>query len=243
MKNSVDLSDFVPIPDFPNYLINKDGQVYTKNYKRLMRPHLSSAGYRTLTLCKNGKKHQRPLHRLLAMIFIPNPDGYEVVRHLNDVSDDNRLENLAWGTHQDNCLDKVRNGKIPTENKKLWALGEKDVLKIYKSNETHEVLAEKFGVSLTTIHRIKAKKFYKDFLSKYKPPKRKREGRFWMAKLTKEQVVDIFFDTRYHEEIAKDYPVSRKAIGNIKNRIHYKHFTENLGEPGVSKYGKRKPKQ
>lgn len=243
MKNEIDLTGFVLIPGFSNYLINKDGRVYTKNYNKIMIPHISNRGYKTLTLCKNGEKHQRSLHRLLAMVFIPNPNNYPLVRHLNDKKGDNRIENLAWGTHLDNFFDKKKNGGVPTENRKIWALKEKDVLSIYKSNETHMVLAEKFGVSVTTIHRVKTKKFYKDFLSKYKPPKREREGKFWRAKLTEKQVIAIFYDTRCQEIIAKDYPVERKTISNIKNKKHYKHITENLEEPGRSKYGKRKSKK
>ena len=68
---------------------------------------------------------------------------------------------------------------------------------IYNSNETNEVLAEKFGVSNATIHRIKTKKFYKDFLGKHKSPERDREGKFWPAKLTKEQVI-VFTKTTEH---------------------------------------------
>lgn len=39
----------------------------------------------------------------------PRPEGM-VARHLNDVPDDNRLENLAWGTQGQNREDSVRNG-------------------------------------------------------------------------------------------------------------------------------------
>ena len=37
------------------------------------------------------------------------PEGLEI-RHLNDDKDDNRLENLAFGTSSDNMHDRVRNG-------------------------------------------------------------------------------------------------------------------------------------
>lgn len=52
----------------------------------------------------------RPVHRLVAEAFIPNPDNLPNVLHWNDVPDDNRVENLRWGTQQDNIRDIVRNG-------------------------------------------------------------------------------------------------------------------------------------
>ena len=35
-----------------------------------------------------------------------------VVRHLNDIKDDDRFENLALGTQADNAADKKRNGRV-----------------------------------------------------------------------------------------------------------------------------------
>lgn len=37
-----------------------------------------------------------PIHRLLAKVFIPNPDGKSIVIHKNGDKKDNRLENLEW---------------------------------------------------------------------------------------------------------------------------------------------------
>ena len=51
------------------------------------------------------------IHRLLAQAFIPNPNNYPVVRHLNDNKNDWRLENLAWGTTSDNTQDSIKNNR------------------------------------------------------------------------------------------------------------------------------------
>lgn len=58
--------------------------------------------------CRNYKTTK--LHRLLAKYYIPNPNNYNVVRHLNDDTLDWRLENLEWGTLKDNTNDRIRNG-------------------------------------------------------------------------------------------------------------------------------------
>lgn len=66
-------------------------------------------GYLEYILTLNGGKKHRA-HVLIAKHFIPNPNNHPVVRHLNDVKLDNRLENLAWGTQKDNRADCIRNG-------------------------------------------------------------------------------------------------------------------------------------
>lgn len=55
-----------------------------------------------------GKSFQ--VHRLVALAFIPNPEDYPVVRHLDDDKVNNSVMNLAWGTYRDNSLDATRNG-------------------------------------------------------------------------------------------------------------------------------------
>lgn len=78
--------------------------------ERLLTASPHAAGYRTVALCYESKTHTTLLHRLIAQAFIPNPDSLPFVRHLNDIPDDNRIENLAWGTQSDNMGDCVRNG-------------------------------------------------------------------------------------------------------------------------------------
>lgn len=68
------------------------------------------SGHLSVDLKRSGERKTYLVHRLIAEAFIPNPDNHPVVRHLNDVPTDNRLENLAWGTRSDNLHDMVRNG-------------------------------------------------------------------------------------------------------------------------------------
>lgn len=49
----------------------------------------------------NGKKVSVYLHRLLAEVFIPNPDNKPTVNHINHKRGDNRLENLEWMTQKE----------------------------------------------------------------------------------------------------------------------------------------------
>ncbi|GAA1720478.1 NUMOD4 motif-containing HNH endonuclease [Dietzia cercidiphylli] len=71
---------------------------------------VGDSGYCCVTLSQGGRNRTVKVHRLIFEAFVgPIPEG-AIVRHLNDVKTDNRLENLALGTHADNRHDSVRNG-------------------------------------------------------------------------------------------------------------------------------------
>lgn len=53
-------------------------------------------GYYRVSLCKDGNSKMYRLNRLVAMAFLPNPEGYEVVDHINRDKKDNRVSNLQW---------------------------------------------------------------------------------------------------------------------------------------------------
>ena len=52
------------------------------------------------------KRRNIRLYRLIAKQFIPNPDDYPEVIHINHNRKDNHLENLAWSPTTD-CEHKI----------------------------------------------------------------------------------------------------------------------------------------
>lgn len=104
------------VKGFPRYEVSNLGRVRNSS-GREMTPSTSVRGYLVVGLRRNGKSYTKTIHRILAETYLPNPDNYPVVRHLNDVRKDNRLKNLAWGTHRDNSLDSIRNGRNHEKNK------------------------------------------------------------------------------------------------------------------------------
>lgn len=45
----------VDIESYPNYIITKDGRVYSKRYKQYLKPKILDSGYKCVKLCNNGK--------------------------------------------------------------------------------------------------------------------------------------------------------------------------------------------
>ena len=71
-------------------------------------------GYAAVKLrLNNSVSRTRLVHRLVAAAFLgPCPDGQEVL-HGNGQRLDNRLENLRYGTRQENVMDTIRHGNHP----------------------------------------------------------------------------------------------------------------------------------
>jgi hypothetical protein len=99
---------FRPIPSFERYEISDDGHV--RRNGRILKPWYRGK-YLRVQLCRDGIQHTRSVHILVLETFVgPRPADKPEGCHDNGVHDDNRVENLYWGTHQDNMLDKVRHG-------------------------------------------------------------------------------------------------------------------------------------
>lgn len=99
----------------------RDGRVRRFPEKELRTP-IDSVGYPYVNLYGTDRKGKTwRVHELVARAFLPNPEGHPLVRHLNDIKEDNRVQNLAWGSADDNAKDKYRNGyvrKRPTHCKR-----------------------------------------------------------------------------------------------------------------------------
>ena len=80
--------------------------------EKLMKLRLSSRGYLSVGLTKNGKQVGYRVHRLVAQAFIPNPENKKEVNHINGVKTDNRVDNLEWCTSSENTIHAMRTGLI-----------------------------------------------------------------------------------------------------------------------------------
>ena len=81
------------------YRIYRDGRV--ESMKRAGRAgtqqlFLSVSSDNKVNLRSNKHRNSFSLHRLIAYHFIPNPDSFKYVMHVNNDLSDNSIENLMW---------------------------------------------------------------------------------------------------------------------------------------------------
>ena len=78
-----------------------------RNVKTFKNPRLLKnnkiGGYMYVYLYHNNKQTNHFVHRLVAQTFIPNPKNLSDVNHIDHNKENNKLSNLEWLSHKDNC--------------------------------------------------------------------------------------------------------------------------------------------
>lgn len=129
----------------------------------ILKGGIKGHGYRSVNLCKNGKKYQRYVHILVAQAFIPNPLNLPEVNHKDGNKLNNNDWNLEWCTTSDNGKHAYKIGlQIPIygEDNVKAKLTEKQVLEIraLKGIMPYHKIGEIYGVSKSLIGLIQLRK-------------------------------------------------------------------------------------
>ncbi len=98
------------------YQVSNTGRVKRLVGKNCRKERILSAGYNTygylkVDLYTGNRAKSKTIHRIMAETFIPNPNNLPCVCHYNDIRDDNRIENLWWGSIEDNNKDRDVKGR------------------------------------------------------------------------------------------------------------------------------------
>ena len=101
---------------------------------KILQPRSDKNGYPYVVLSSGGAVKTFKVHVLVCRAFHGEaPDIPTVqVRHINGIPHDNRVENLCWGTAQDNAADRKRHGRQAhgeTAHQALLTQGQVDTLR------------------------------------------------------------------------------------------------------------------
>lgn len=78
------------------YAVTEDGKIYSYRSKKFLKQKIDRYGYLIVNLSKNKKAKSCKVHRLVANAYIPNPNNYDTVDHIDSDKTNNRVENLQW---------------------------------------------------------------------------------------------------------------------------------------------------
>lgn len=95
------------------------------------------------------------------MAFHGLPKEGQIGCHKNDIKEDNRIDNLYWGSYKQNTADQIKNGKF------YFAVGEGNGMTKYSDETVKKIkkeytgkrgdqsfLARKYGMSISNVHMI-----------------------------------------------------------------------------------------
>jgi hypothetical protein len=89
------------ITGYPNYIITNEGKVYNLQRKKYLVPG-TKGGYMYVGLSDCEKRRDFSIHRLVATMFLDNPNNYPEVNHIDYDKTNNNVSNLEWITRSDN---------------------------------------------------------------------------------------------------------------------------------------------
>lgn len=104
------------------YLIREDGTIISPFGRTISPWKEANTGYLLIRIRKDKKPLCLRVHRILAEAFIENPEEKPFVRHLNDIKDDNRLENLEWGDNPTNTQEGYDNSCYKFPDKRSYGV-------------------------------------------------------------------------------------------------------------------------
>ena len=80
--------NYKEIPGYPSYYVNTNGDIMFN--KKQCKSYKTKSGYLRCILPKSQNKKFISVHRAVALTFIPNPNNYNQVNHING----NKVANL-----------------------------------------------------------------------------------------------------------------------------------------------------
>ena len=147
------------------YIAYPDGKIFTLR-GRLVKGSESKGGYRHFVIDGGDIS----FHRIVASLFVPNPDNKPQVNHIDGNPRNNHASNLEWVTNQENIQHAFRTGLHKGnkgERNPRCKINEEIVKYIREHYKSHsrefgaKPLGERFGLTMHTVLEISHGRIWK----------------------------------------------------------------------------------
>ena len=159
------MGNYKEIKEFPNYLINNTGKIWSIKRKQYLKPYYIGYGgkeYLAVGLYTKSKRYQFKVHKLILETFVgPCPDNMECC-HRDGNRFNNKLENLRWDTRKENIKDSIKHGthqclrrEEQSANHKLTKKEVTEIRQLHSSGYfSQRHLGEIYNIHPTMVSRI-----------------------------------------------------------------------------------------
>lgn len=178
---------FMPIPESnEKYFIGKCGSVYSNRSKgrgKILKPQLmggAGSKYYGVWIYLNGSYSGKRImiHRVVAKVFLANPENKSCVNHIDGNKLNNAVENLEWCTIKENSehanrtgLNKITDLFREKSKEACRKLSQNDIIDILdmnlKQGLKYPKIAEIKGISFGTVGKICRGERYKEEYARY----------------------------------------------------------------------------
>jgi len=106
------------------YKVSNLGNVKSLHYRgsnkeKVLTPKKNNSGRLWVEVFVDGKRKAMLIHRLVALTFIPNPNNYKEINHIDENPLNNNVGNLEWCSHKQNVQCFNLNHPDHWKNKKI----------------------------------------------------------------------------------------------------------------------------
>lgn len=156
--------------DYEGYYVWEHGVVQGKR-GNILQGTLNGKGYKILSLYIDGKVKTKAIHRMVAELFVPNPDNLPEVNHKDGNKMNNHKDNLEWTTRGGNIKHAYDTGLRDckgTKNANV-VLSEEEVnaICVLLENGVRQCKIRDMGYPYETVRAIKQRRQWVEISSKY----------------------------------------------------------------------------
>lgn len=219
--------EFRQFEDLPLF-VSSYGRFYGKyrSYMTFLSTSVGENGYQRINITVNNKHLFFVSHRLVAKVFIDNPDELPVVNHLDGDKLNNRADNLEWCSHARNVRHALDYGLKEAVGEKHHACKHSDetiakVIELLNSGVSYSKTSKATGVSEAQVYRIKSGTAR---INSTKLAKKEVSSTFILTEDDVYQIKKMVFEGASRKDVAIMFGVKIENISKIVKGRGWKHI-------------------
>ena len=121
-------------------------------HAKVLAPETDKDGYRRVALTgEDGRARHFPVHRLMGIAFIPNPNNLPQINHIDFIRANNVLTNLEWSTPKGNTHHSLKDGRYGKTITKEIVL---EIRARHAAGKRMATIGRDFGLGHDTVRKL-----------------------------------------------------------------------------------------